>query len=38
VPSSRSYAATIRRLRSNDREFTDRYRSDSLDLFKRESV
>ncbi len=38
VPSSRSYAATIRRLRSNDREFTNRYRSDSLDLFKREAV
>ena len=38
VPSSRSYAATIRRLRSNDKEFTARYRSDSLDLFKREAV
>ena len=38
VPLLRSYAATIRRLRSNDREFTNRYRSDSLDLFKREAV
>src|SRR6478609_7457067 len=38
VPSLRSYAATIRRLRSNDSEFTDRYRSDPLDLFKREQV
>jgi hypothetical protein len=38
VPSARSYAATMRRLRSNDSEFTRCYRSDPLDLFKREAV
>jgi hypothetical protein len=38
VPSLRSYAATIRRLRSNDSEFTTSYRSDPPDLFKREPV
>jgi hypothetical protein len=38
VPSLRSYAATIRRLRSNDSEFTGSYRSDPRDLFKREPV
>lgn len=38
VPSLRSYAATMRRLRSNDSEFTARYRSDPPDLFKREPV
>ena len=38
VPSPRSYAATTRRLRSNDSEFIGRHRSDSPDLFKREAV
>jgi hypothetical protein len=38
VPSLRSYASTIRRLKSIDNTFTRPHRSDSLDLFKREAV
>jgi hypothetical protein len=34
----RSYASTIRRLKSIDNTFTRPHRSDSLDLFKREAV